>query len=277
MHKILLAAALLCSCLSAQAAERYSFGVLSQRSPVLTAQYWNPILAYVSRKTGIDLELKVARTAPESSAAIGRGEYDFAYSNHLFMPANQAQKYEVILRPRSEAITGQIVTQTDSSVLSIADLDGNEVGFPSPSAFVGYAVPMDHLTRQGIHVRPVFGGNQEGIMAQLRAGKVKAAAVNNLVMQDYAARVGMQYRVLWQSEPYNNIPIAVHPRVPKPVAGAVQQALAGMYADPIGNRVLERSAALLEQAPPLGFMTASPADYRNYLEFYRHTVLKDLE
>ena len=61
------------------AAQTYSFGVLSQLSAVLTAQYWNPILAYVKDKTGVDLLLKIARTAPESNDATERGEYDFVY------------------------------------------------------------------------------------------------------------------------------------------------------------------------------------------------------
>ena len=38
-------------------AETYSFGVLPQRNAVLAAQYWNPILDYASRKSGVTLEL----------------------------------------------------------------------------------------------------------------------------------------------------------------------------------------------------------------------------
>ena len=33
--------------------QSYSFGVLSQRSAVLTAQYWNPILDYIGPKAGV--------------------------------------------------------------------------------------------------------------------------------------------------------------------------------------------------------------------------------
>jgi hypothetical protein len=44
---------------TAQAGEVWSFGVLPQRSAVLTAQYWNPILSHVEKRTGIRLELKV--------------------------------------------------------------------------------------------------------------------------------------------------------------------------------------------------------------------------
>lgn len=255
----------------------YSFGVLSQRSAVLTAQYWNPILDYVSAKAKVRLRLQVARTAPESNSFIDRGQYDFVYSNTIFRPASIGQDYQVIARPKEAAITGQIVTLEDSPVKSVADLNGHVVGFPSKAAFVGYAVPMDHLLHEGVKVTPVFGGNQEGIMGQLKVGKVMAAGVNGAVMKSFAAREGVRYRVLWQSEEFLNLPIAAHPRIPAGVMQAVKKAFAGMDKDPEGMKVLEESASILQQKPPYGFLPASQKDYRNYIEFYRNTVVKDIE
>lgn len=256
-------------------AETYSFGVLSQRSAVLTAQYWNPILAYVKQKTGIDLELKVARTAPESNDAIERGEYDFVYSNTIFQPRMATANYQVILRPRDEAITGQIVTLQDSPIQSLKDLPGKEVGFPSLAAFVGYAVPMDQLLRQGISITPVFGGNQEGIMGQLKAGRVVAAGVNNRVMKAFAARENLNYRILWESSPFLNLPISAHPRVPKSIMVSVRTALDGMDLDPAGIKILEASAQAVSQPAPLGFRAASRADYQSYTDFYKQTLVTD--
>jgi len=262
---------------SALAGESFSFGVLSQRSPVLTAQYWNPILDYVHRRAGVTLVLKIARTGQESSEATEHGTYDFVYSNHIFQPRMAAANYRVILRPRDEAITGQIVTLAGSPIRSLKDLEGKEVGFPSPAAFVGYAVPMDHLLRQKVTVSPVFGGNQEGIMAQLKAGRVLAAGVNGQMMKDFAQRENVRYRVLWESDPFLNVPIAVHPRVPKAVADTVEQAIDGMDVDTEGQAILQQSANLVGQSPPFGFRSSDPEDYRNYTDFYRHTLLKDLQ
>ncbi|MGD9788098.1 MAG: phosphate/phosphite/phosphonate ABC transporter substrate-binding protein [Sulfuricellaceae bacterium] len=273
-----LAAALaLLSISPAVAQQTYSLGVLSQRSAVLTAEYWNPILDYVSRKAGVALQLKITRTAPESNAAIAKGEYDFVYSNTIFLPATSVQGYQVILRPRADTISAQIVTLESSPIKALADLKGQVVGFPSKAAFVGYAVPMDHLLRQAIAVTPAFGGNQEGIMGQLKAGKVIAAGVNSQVMRAFAARENLNYRVLWESQAYHDLPIAVHPRVPAAVAKAVQQAFAGMDKDPEGQKVLEASAQIIKQKPPYGFLLSSQKDYQNYLDFYRDTVVKDLE
>lgn len=262
---------------AAQATESYAFGVLAQRSAVLTAQYWNPILAHVEKKTGIRLELKTARTAPESNEATERGDYDFVYSNTIFQPKMAPANYQVILRPRDEAIKGQIVTLEASPIRALKELSGREVGFPSLAAFVGYAVPMDGLLRQGIDVTPVFGGNQEGIMGQLKAGRVIAAGVNDQVMKAFAARENMRYRVLWESPPFNNLPIAAHPRVPAATVKAVQAAIDGMDGDAEGAKILEATAGVIGQKPPYGFRAATPADYRSYTDFYRNTLVKDIK
>jgi phosphonate transport system substrate-binding protein len=255
-------------------ADTYSFGVLPQRSPVLTAQYWNPIFDYVQRKTGINLTLKLARNAQESDEISGKGEYDFVYSNHIFQPNIAPAGYQVILRPSDEAITSQIVTLSNSPVKNLKELTGKEVGFPSQTAFVGYEVPMDQLQRQNIGITAVFGGNQEGIMAQLKVGRVIAAGVNNQVMKAYATRENIGYRVLWESIPYRNIPIAVHPRIPKAVAEAVKAAIDSMDQNPEGQQILETSGQAIGQKPPYGFRAATPSDYKSYVEFYKNAAGK---
>ena len=260
---------------AAETPATYSFGVLSQRSALLTAQYWNPILEYVSRQTGVNLSLKVARSAPESNEAQEKGDYDFVYSNTIFEPRMTKADYQVILRPQDEAITGQIVTLADSPIHTLHELEGKEMGFPSPGAFVGYAVPMDQLLRQGVKVTPVFGGNQEGIMAQLKIGKVLAAGVNNQVMRAFAQRENLRYRVLWESQRFLNIPIAAHPRVPNEVMAKVRKALDDMDNSPEGMKILDASALIIGQKPPYGFRASSPADYRSYSDFYRNALVKD--
>ena len=49
---LLAIAAIIGTCNTGAAEQAYTFNVLNQRSVTLTAQYWNPILIYVSRKSG---------------------------------------------------------------------------------------------------------------------------------------------------------------------------------------------------------------------------------
>src|SRR5437773_10362846 len=112
-----------------------SFGVIIWRSPTLTAQFWNPILRYVSERSGVPLQLKVAQTGPEHAAMVRRGEYHFLYSNHNFIKENEESGYRVFARPKEDAGTGEIVVLKDSPIRSLADLQGQEVVFPHTAAF----------------------------------------------------------------------------------------------------------------------------------------------
>ena len=64
------------------------------------------------------------------------------------------------------------------------------------SAFVAYAVPTVALKKAGVKVEEVFAGSQEGALAQLKAGRVEAAAVNSRFLAQYSEREGVRFREL---------------------------------------------------------------------------------
>ena len=222
------------------ASNTFCFGVLPQRSAVLTAMYWNPILAYVQRKTGLTLKLKVSRTGEDFNAAIASGKFDFIYSNTMFRPSLATAGYRCILAPRVDSVRGVVAVPENSPYVKLEDLQGKTVGFPSCAAFVGYAVTKDQLVRRGIEVNEVFCGNQEGTIAHLASGALGAVSVNSQLLKAYAERTGLKYRVLWQSTAFANLPVAVHPRVPQDVVLSVRQAVAGMHDDPRRGRGAHR-------------------------------------
>jgi len=256
-------------------AQEYTFGVLPQRSAQLTAEYWNPILDYVSKRSGATLVMKTARTGTESRDQAIAGAYDFIYTNHIFQPKVATAGYQVILRPNAADFTSEIVVLQDSPIQTLSQLNGQAVGFASKAAFVGYWVPMDQLLRQKLNVEAVFGGNQEGIIAQLKAGRVAAVGVNSRSMKAYAQRENIAYRSLWTSASYHEIPIAAHPRVAKSIEEAVQNAFDNMDKDPEGQAVLAASATVINEKPPFGFQKASPKDYQDQIGFYLNTLVKE--
>src|SRR5207244_10259680 len=191
-----------------------SFYVLNQRSIALTAQYWNPILTHVSRKSGVPLELKLARTAKEGNAIAELGKYDFLYTNHFFTPERDQLGYKVIARPAGPGIRSQIVVPTDSPIQSLQDLNGKDVAFVSPDGFAGYWLPMDALLKAKVKIQVVFTGNQEASSAQLKVNKIAAAGVNSSIMARYGRRESFEYRALWTSEVYQARCIMANRTVP---------------------------------------------------------------
>jgi phosphonate transport system substrate-binding protein len=257
------------------AAERaFSFYVLTQRTITLTAQYWNPILTYVGGKSGVPLELKLAKTAAEGNAVAEAGRYDFQYTNHFFTPERDRLGWRVIARPAGPGIRAQIVVPVGSPVRSLQDLNGKDVAFVTPDGFTGYWLPYDALLKAKVNVKVVFTGNQEASSAQLRINKVAAAGVNSSVMQRYGRREGFEYRVLWTSELYQDLCIMANPKMPADKVAAVRAALIDMARDPVGLKVLEAGAELLKSSGELGFVAADDRDYDNYRKFYKTTRVK---
>ena len=260
---------------AAGAAEQaYAFNVLNQRTVALTAAYWNPVITYVSRKSGVPLELKLAKNAAEGNAIAEKYGYDFLYTNHFFTPERDRLGYKVIARPAGEGIQAQIIVTADSPAHALQDLEGKEVAFVSPDGFTGYWLPMDALLRAKVNVKGSFTGTQEASTVQLKVGKVAAAGVNSTVLARYARREGFAYRALWTSQIYQDLCIMASPKVPAEKVAAVRTALLGMAADPEGRKVLEAGAALLKSEGELGFVAADNKDYENYRTFFRNTLVK---
>ena len=271
---MILAAAVMLHSPGAAAQKAYSFNVLNQRSIALTAQYWNPILTHVSKKSGVPLELKLAKTAQEGNVIAEKYGYDFQYTNHFFTPERDRLGYKVIARPAGPGIRSQIVVPEDSPIQALHELSGKDVAFVTPDAFAGYWLPMDALLKAKVRINVVFTGNQEASSAQLRVNKVAAAGVNSSVLARYARRESFNYRALWPSEVYQDLCIMASPKVPADKVAAVRAALINMINDPEGRQVLEAGADLLKSTGDLGFVAAENRDYDNYRKFYRTTQVK---
>ena len=239
-----------------------AFGVLNQQSPALTAERWNPILHYVSVVSGVPLQLRMGRTVQETDAMMGRGDFDFAFTNHNFQSEFDAVRFKVLARWAGEPIRAVIAVPADSPIHQLHELGGKRVSFPSSDAFVGYAVPRVALKRAGVHVEEVFGGNQDGTLAQLKAKRVEAGAVNSRFLAQYAEREHVTFREIYVSDGFPDLAVIVHPRVPAVTVERVRRALLGMAADPA-------AASVLAQAQFKGFEPATDRDYEGVRRTYR--------
>lgn len=199
-----------------------AFGVLNQQSAMLTAERWNPILHYLSSVSGVPLQLRMGPTVQDTNAMMARGDFDFVFTNHNFQSEFDRIGFRVLARWGGDPIHGVIAVPEDSGVHDLHGLDGRRVAFPSPDAFVAYAVPLLTLRQTGVKVTEVFAGNQEGVLAQLKARRVDAGAVNSRFLRDYQARENVRFREIAMSAAYPDLAVIVHPRVPAATVGKLR-------------------------------------------------------
>jgi phosphonate transport system substrate-binding protein len=245
----------------------YNFSPVNQYNLKVSASFWNPIVTYVSAKSGVRLNLKLGRTSADTTSYVLAREVDFAFTNHLFSPDRARMGWTVFGRRDAPPVRSQIVVPADSPVKNLAGLAGGTVVFPGPEALIAYKVAYAELLRKNIGVNVVFAGNHDAAFTQLFAGKVQAAGANSALVPTYAARENKAFRVLWSSEPYNDLALMASPRVPAADVRAVARAFLGMRQDPEGRRILDAAAELV-RSEPFGFMPAADADYTSYRAFY---------
>lgn len=237
------------------------FGVLNQQSPSLTAQRWNPILGYLTKKTGIQLQLKMGPTVTETNAMMAKGTFDLMFTNHIFQSEFDGLPYRVIARWAGDPIRTVIAARDESPVRHLHELEGKAVAFPSKEAFVGYAVPVVALRGAKVNVNETFAGNQEGAMAQLKARRVEAAAVNSRFLHQYAKREGINFRNIYVSDGFPDLAVIVHGRVPTTTVEKLRKAMLGMAEDP--------DAAELLKGDFQGFVAANDKDYEGVRRIYK--------
>ncbi len=246
----------------------YRFSPVNQWDINKTAAYWNPIIRYVSEKSGVRLELKIGRTSADTTAYVLAQEVEFVFSNHLFSPERDQLGWKVFGRRWTPPLQGQIAVPADSSITRIEDLKGQEVVFAGPEAFIGYKVPYAHLQAKGIDVKVVFAGNQNAAFAQLFAGKAKAVGSNSALIDGYTTREGRKFRVLWTSESFHDLALMASGKVPEKDVKAVASAFINMHRDPVGKTILVKASEEVGLDRQAYFLPATGADYAAYRRFF---------
>jgi phosphonate transport system substrate-binding protein len=252
----------------APAPHSYNFSPVNQWNLQVSASFWNPIIRYVSARSGVRLNLKLGRTSADTTSYVLTREVDFAFTNHMFSPERIRMGWTVFGRRDAPPVMGQVVVPADSKVRNIEELAGAAVAFPGPEAIIAYKTPYAQLLRKDIPVNVVFTGNQDAAFTQLFAGKVKAAGANSQLAANWSGREGKAFRVLWSSAPYNDLALMASPRVPPEDVRAVARAFLGMHRDPEGRKILAAAGELVHAPTPVAFVAASDADYASYRAFY---------
>ena len=260
---------LLCGKAAAAEAPTYNFSPVNQYNLQVSASFWNPIVRYVSGKSGVHLNLKLGRTSADTTSFVLAKEVDFAFTNHLFSPERMKMGWTVFGRRNAEPVRAQIVVPADSPVRRLSDLANSIVVFPGPEALIAYKVTYAQLLRQNVPVTVAFAGNMDAAFTQLFSGRAKAAGANSQLVQNYSGREDKRFRVLWSSAPFNDLALMASPRVPAEQVRAVADAFLNMHRDPEGRRILEAAAELVHAPEPLSFVAAGDADYAAYRSFYQ--------
>jgi phosphonate transport system substrate-binding protein len=227
------AALLLAGPCGAAAAERDAplrLGVVTFYNPRLMYLKYQPLVDYLSARTGARWELAISGSYESTVESLCSGAIALAYLGPLtYVRARElcgATPVVKLLTNGQPTFRSFIVVREDGPIKSLADLRGRSFGFGSPLSTSSHIVPRATLARAGLRpgvdVRCRYYRHHDSAARAVLLGEVDAAGVRDIVAEEFAGR-GL--RILDRSEAVPNFPFVVAPKVSAKVVRDVVRAL----------------------------------------------------
>lgn len=228
--------------LSAQAQPQQkslSFGVVPQQAASRLAEDWGPLLAEVSRRSGVSLVFRTAPNIPAFEERLATGDYDLAYMNpYHYVVFHKASGYLAFAKEQERRLKGILVVRKDSAVLKPADLAGKTVVFPAPAAFAASILPQAEFGRLKIPIETRFVASHDSVYRAVASGLHEAGGGIQRTFEAMPTDVREQLRVLSETPGYTPHALAAHPRVPAAIVERLRKAMASLADDEIGRALL---------------------------------------
>jgi phosphonate transport system substrate-binding protein len=231
----------LCLPLHAQPVEDkpLEFGVVPQQSASKAAADWGPLLAEISRRSGVRLVFRTAPSIPSFEERLGKGEYDLAYMNpYHYVVFHSASGYRAFAKEQDRKIKGILVVRKDSHYRKLPDLAGKTVVFPAPAAFAASILPQAEFGRLRIPIDSRFVASHDSVYRAVASGLHEAGGGIQRTFEAIQPDVRDALRILSETPAYTPHAFAAHPRVTSDVVAKVFAAMASLSSDEIGQRLL---------------------------------------
>ncbi|MEW6659781.1 MAG: phosphate/phosphite/phosphonate ABC transporter substrate-binding protein [Thermodesulfobacteriota bacterium] len=235
--------------------------VAAMISPRETFIQYRQLLAYVTRKSGKDLEFVQRKTYGEINELLGKGEIDLAFiCSGPYASDRDRRSFLPLAVPEVQGSTfyrSYLIVNRNSPYNKLQDLKGQTFAFTDPDSNTGKLVPTFWLAElnqwpETFFSQTIFTYSHDNSILAVARGLVAAAAVDGLVWEYYQATNPVftsKTRIIKKSEPYGIPPLVVSRHLPAAERERLQQALLSMHQDQEGKKIL--AGLLIDRFLPL--------------------------
>ncbi|WP_420549502.1 phosphate/phosphite/phosphonate ABC transporter substrate-binding protein [Curvivirga sp.] len=143
---------------------RLYFGIVPQQAASRLAKMWGPFMNEISNQTGMTIQFATMKDIPSFEKCLAKGAYDISYMNpYHYTVFSKQSGYEAIAHQTEKKLKGLIVVRSDSDVLTLKDLRGQKVAFPSPAAFGASVLPRAEMQGQNIDFEPIYVKSHDSV------------------------------------------------------------------------------------------------------------------
>ncbi len=227
--------------------------ILPLYSPITLFDRFDPLMRYLTQKTGYEFKLVIPRDFEDFFDTVERGEVQFSYSNpyiyiqladkgHLSAFAN------TIIEKSGDIFRGIIITHKDSAIRTIEDLLGKRVMVVSYKSAGGFLAQKLLLNENGIDVsnlRLTEGKRQEEVILNVYRKTVDAGFIRETALNVLKEEIDLnKIRIIARTPYIANWPFAAARNADRRIVEAVRKSLLELREKPV------LSAAKIESFKP---------------------------
>lgn len=223
-----------------------TLAVVPQLPPLTTHKAWAPFVERLEKETGLRIKLSIYKTVPEFEVDMLAGKPDLVFMNpyHQIM-AKKAQGYVPLVRA-TDAIFGVVVVARDGPIKTMADLNGQEIAFPSPNAYAASLYVRALLSEQfALKYKPRFLDTHTDVYRHIILGQAAAGGAVNTTFNRESDDIRAQLHILYTTPAAAPHPLSAHPRVPAQHQQNIIASILRLGADPANQELLK--GVLLKQ------------------------------
>ncbi|HEX9190589.1 MAG TPA: PhnD/SsuA/transferrin family substrate-binding protein, partial [Candidatus Deferrimicrobiaceae bacterium] len=130
-------------------------GILPEQNIFRQFERYEPLMAYLGRKTGVRFELKVLPRYGNIIENFKSSGLDGAFfGSFSYALAHMKMGVEVLARPvgldNSSTYHGLIFVRKDSGILNVRGMKGKRFAFVDKATTAGYLLPLEYFHENGI-------------------------------------------------------------------------------------------------------------------------------
>ncbi len=231
-------------------------GLIPEQSLFKQMDRYEPLARYLSRKTGVAVELTILpRYGNIISNFVSAGLDGAFFGSFTYTLAHAKLGVEVLVRPEDiEGVStyhGLLFVRRDSGITNADQMAGKRFAFVDKATTAGYLLPLAYFQRSGKDYRTLlrefyFTGTHEDAIYDVLNGKADIGAAKNTVFNRLARsdrRLREELLVLAESPEVPENALAVRKDLDRPLRAQLQDALLAMDGDPEGAKVLKTFGA----------------------------------
>lgn len=254
-------------------------GLIPEQNIFRQIERYEPLAAYLSRKTGLRISLTVLpRYGNIIDNFIEQGMDGAFFGSFTYALAHAKLGVEVIARPETSNGTstyhGLIFVRKDSGIRAPEQMRGKRFALVDKATTAGYLLPLAYFKKHGFDYKTglreaYYCGTHEDTIYDVLTRKADIGAAKNTVYEKLAEsndRIRKELLVLERSPAVPENGLAVRNDLDPSVKRKLREALLSMDADAEGRRVLQTFGAKK-------FITTSDSDYQPVYRYARQAGL----